>query len=105
VSYLHIAYSVEPDTIIKPVDRPNSLDGPRIVNLDVGGIALMFSQETEAETEKVLARLLDAVQTLHAASVFRLTEETLADPVDRVEQQQADLDRDAFGASTVDVLP
>ena len=75
MSYMHLAVGVYADTVITTTDheyRDENDRARRIVNLDIGPVNLMLSGETEAETKAVLDQLLDAVQTLHAASASRL---------------------------------
>jgi hypothetical protein len=74
VSYLHLTVGVSADTGITTTDREyrDGSGAHRIVNLDIGPVNLMLASETEAETKAILDQLLDAVQTLHAASASRL---------------------------------
>jgi hypothetical protein len=76
VAYTNITYSVEQDARMSTTDRLHPDPGtPRIVNLDVGPITLMLSGQTEADTNRTLVRLLDAVTTLLAASSSRMKAE------------------------------
>jgi hypothetical protein len=70
--YTSIAIGVD-DAVITTVDRPHPDAGVgRIINIEIGCLTIMLGGKDEARTERELALLLDAILTLHAASVARL---------------------------------